>query len=369
MLSKRQELLRRVKEITDRKPFTKQNEAEAAMLLRLHDAMLDGEESEARSNGNVVVRTTEDNASKELRAEAEFKCFVRDRSLEKRTYSALSEGAAPGSYVMPTGQWRREYSAKLVSASGWLQAGITVKNTLTGKPYISFFDDDSANVASIIGENVSLPQANPTFTTPTATPVAFASSTTLSNQLNQDVQNGSFDVDQFLQTLLGKRVGRAFNTFATNDGTYGLLPQITVSATAASTSVPTLGELTDMQAALNQAYLEADSKPVYMMSQALKLRLMKQVDSNGRRLYPELRKNELLGLPAIVNADMTANAGDVAVVAGSIARLAIVEDVAPALIKSTERMAEFNQTLYGIVHRLGVKLVDSNAAVALKLHS
>jgi hypothetical protein len=34
-----------------------------------------------------------------------------------------------------------------------------------------------------------------------------------------------------------------------------------------------------------------------------------------------------------------------------------------------ERYAEFFQTLYGIVHRLGVKIVDPNAATALKLHA
>jgi hypothetical protein len=39
---------------------------------------------------------------------------------------------------------------------------------------------------------------------------------------------------------------------------------------------------------------------------------------------------------------------------GSIARLAVVEDVQPALIKSVERYAEYFQTLYGIVHRMGV---------------
>jgi HK97 family phage major capsid protein len=308
--------------------------------------------------------------AKELRQAFEFSQFVNYRGQEKRTYVALSEGAAPGSYNIPS-QWRKEYTSKLVSASGWLQSGITIKNTLTGKPYISFFDDDSAggNAAQIISENTALPQANNTFSAPTATPVTFASATLLSNQLKQDVQNGSFDVDGFLQTLLGKRVGRAFNTFATSDSTYGLLPQISVSATAASTSVPTLGELTDMQGALNQAYLEADSKPVYMGSQALKIRLMKQVDSNGRRLYPELQNGTLLGLPYIVNADMTANAGDTVAVCGSIARLAICEDVQPALIKSVERYAEYFQTMYGIVHRLGVKLVDSAACTALRLHS
>lgn len=367
-MTKKQEVLRKAEAILAQKPFSKQAEAEFHSLMLLHDALAD--EPEERGNGNNNLKADELRARLNVdAADAEFRQFTRDRSLEKRTYAALSEGAAPGSLNIPS-QWRREYNSKLVSASGWLQAGITVKDTRTGRNYISFFDDDSANVAVITTDNSPLPQANPTFQSPTATVFNFASSTTLSNTLNQDVQNGSFDVDAFLQTLLGKRVGRAFNTFTTNDATYGLLPQITVSATAASTSVPTLAELVAMQGAVNQAYLEPDSKPVYMLSQALKIRLQQQVTSTGgAKLYPELENGKLLGLPAIVNADMTANAGDTAVVCGSIARLAIVEDVQPALIKSVERYAEFFQTLYGICHRLGVKLIDQNAAVSLKLHA
>lgn len=365
----RSDLIAKAQSCLNTRPFSKQAEASFARTMQLLD-VVDEELGQERSASNAAaeLRARAAAQSNTDAAEAQFREFVRYRGPEKRIYSALSEGAAPGSYNVPS-QWRKEYTARLVSASGWLQAGLTVKNTLTGKPYISFFDDDSANVAQInLGENQPLPQANPTFSCPTATPVAFTSATLLSNQLRQDAE-GSFPVDQFLQTLLGKRVGRAFNTFATSDSTYGLLPQITVSATAASASVPTRTELVAMLGALNQAYLEQDSQPVFMMSQALKIRLLEQQTSTGAAQYKSLEKGILLGLPCIVNADMTANAGDTAVVAGSISRLAIVEDVTPALIKSAERYAEFFQTMFGIVHRLGVKLIDQNAAVALKLHS
>jgi HK97 family phage major capsid protein len=367
-MSKRSEVLARAEALIKQTPFSKQNEAMVNSLLRLADAMEVDEQAATRgSNGNAAELRTE-SGSKELRQAVEFGQFVRDRGLEKRTYSALEEGAAPGSYNIPS-QWRREYNARLVSASGWLQAGLTVKNTDTGRKFISFFDDDSANVASIIADNVVLPAANPTFTAPTPDVKTFATSTVISNQFGQDVQNGSFDVDAFLQTLLAKRVGRKFNTWATNDGTYGLLPQITVSATTVSTSVPTLGELADLQEACDSAYFESDSQPVYMMSYVLRNRLLKLLDTAGRRVFPEIQDGKLLGLPLIVNADMTANPADVAVVCGSIKRLAFVQDVRPALIKSAERYAEFYQTMYGIVHRLGVKLVDVNAASALRLHA
>lgn len=369
----RSELLATAQQIlsTSTANFSKMAEARFLSIMKLVDTIDSDRAADTRAiqaNNKLAEIHCEEINAKELRQAFEFSQFVNYRGQEKRVYSALSEGATPGSINLPS-QWRKEYTARLVSASGWLQSGITVKSTLTGKPYVSFFDDDSANVAQInLGENQPLPTANPTFSCPTATPVAFASATLLSNQLRQDAE-GSFPVDGFLQTLLGKRVGRALNTFITSDSTYGILASITVSATAASASVPTRTELVAMLGALNQAYLEQDSQPVFMGSQALKTRLLEQQTSTGAALYKSLEKGVLLGLPYVVNADMTANAGDTALVAGSISRLAIVEDVTPALIKSTERYAEYFQTMYGIVHRLGVKLVDVNAATALKLHA
>jgi HK97 family phage major capsid protein len=360
----RAELMNRAHALLNTKPFSKQIQAEYESVLKLLDVIDDEARYRAGSVASIQNHR-EELETRALRVEEEFRHYIHGG--EKRTYAALAEGTMPGSVVVPTGQWRREYTSRLVSASGWLQAGLTVKNVMTGRPYISFFDNDSSNVASILAENGQLPLANPSFTSPTAIPVSFASALMLNNTLQQDVQNGSFDVDGFLQKKLGKRVGRAFNTYATSDGTDGLLAQITVGATSSSTSVPTRNELVAMQGQLNQAYLEPDSNPCYQLSQALKIRLMQQVDTAGRPLYPTLETGTLLGLPAIVNSDFTANAGDVAVVCGSIAQLAIVEDVAPILIKSTERYAELYQTMYGIVHRLGVKLIDSAAATALKL--
>jgi HK97 family phage major capsid protein len=115
------------------------------------------------------------------------------------------------------------------------------------------------------------------------------------------------------------------------------------------------------QEAVDQAYFESDCAPVYMMSQVLRKRLLKQLDTAGRRVFPEIQDGKLLGLNLVITADKTAAAGDTAVICGSIKRLAFVHDVRPALIKSAERYAEFFQTFYGILHRLGVKLVDANA--------
>ena len=124
-----------------------------------------------------------------------------------------------------------------------------------------------------------------------------------------------------------------------------------------------------MQDAIDTGYFDGDSAPVYMMSQSLRNTLLKQTADSGNLLYPEVKQGQLLGLPLIVNVDMTANAGDVAVVCGSVKRAVLVQSVNPNFIRSAERFAELNQTLYGIVNRLGVKLIDAEAVTALKLHA
>jgi hypothetical protein len=111
----------------------------------------------------------------------------------------LESGAIPGSFVVPTGQWKKDYLARLVSSSGWLRAGSIVVQTQTGRPYISFLADDSANVATILADNQTLPLANPVYTAPTADAKNFATATLTSMQFEQDVDGGSFDLSGHLR--------------------------------------------------------------------------------------------------------------------------------------------------------------------------
>jgi HK97 family phage major capsid protein len=359
----RSDLLTRAQVLLNTKPFSKQTEAEFARTMQLVD-LIDDETRHERAQQTVQQLRHEERDTRALRLEEEFRHFVH-RPFEKRTYQALETDLAPGTAVVPQSQWLREYTARLISASGWLRAGATLHQTGTnGVPYVSFFSTDT-NSASIVAENSVLPEVNPTFTAPTPAVKAFATSVSVSNQLKQDSQIG--DLDSFLQTVFSLRVGKALNTFATNDATNGLLAQLNVGATTVSTTLPTLGELVDMQSRIDPAYLEADSQPVYMMSQSLRNLLLKQTATSGNLQYPEIKKNQLLGLPLVINVDMTANPGDVAVVAGSVKRAVLIQSVSPVFIRSVERLAEFNQTLYGMVHRLGVKLIDSAATTSLKL--
>ena len=359
----RTELMTKAKSLLNTKPFSKQAEAEFVRTVQLID-LIDADRKHDNALRSLQSFEREERDTAELRVQEEWHHFVH-RPFEKRTYSALQEGGAPGSAIVPFGQWLHQFTERLISSSGWLKAGATLHQTNTGTPYVSFFSDDETAVASITSENQSLPQANSLFAAPKPDVKNFSTSVSVSNQLVQDAQ---FELDGFLQGLFATRVARAFNTFATSDATYGLLSQLTVGDTAATT-VPSLGDLADMQDQIDPAYLEADSQPCYMMSQSLRNILLKQVASSGNLLYPEIKQGQLLGLPLIINTDMTANAGDVAVVCGSVKRAVLVQSVNATFIRSAERNAEFNQTFYGWVSRLGVKLIDGDAVTALKLHA
>jgi HK97 family phage major capsid protein len=358
----RASLLNQAQALLNAKPFSKQNEAQFHSVMRLVDA-IDADKRHAQSHAKLKELENEQSEARQLRVQEEFRHFVH-RPAEKRTYAALETGVIPGGATVPQGQWLKQYQERLVSASGWLRAGATLRNVTNGLPFITFFSDDEANEAQIIGENATLPQANTVFAAPKPDVKNFATATTVTNQLLQDVQ---FDLDSFLQGLFANRVARKFNAFATSDATYGLLAQLTVGATTSGAS-PSYDELVDMQDQIDPAYLESDSQPVYMMSQSLRNVLLKTRDTAGFPLFPEIKSGQLLGLPLVINVDMTANAGDVAVVCGSVKRAVLVQSE-NTLIRSSEAQAEFYRTLYGYVARMGVKLIDGDAVTALKLHA
>jgi HK97 family phage major capsid protein len=365
MKEQRNTLLANAQAILNERPYSRMSEARFMSIMKLVDAIDADRGADVRAieaSAKLAEIRGEETSAKELRVQEEWRHFVHKPS-EKRTYTALETDLATGSATVPAGQWLHQYNSRLASYSGWLKAGATLQNVTNGVPFISFFSDDVANQASIIGENTLLPQVNPVFAAPKPNVKNFATSVTVSNLLLQDAQ---FDLDGFLQSLFAVRVARKFNNFASVDGTEGIFAQLTVGATSMSSSVPGNDELLDMQNQIDAAYTEADSAPCYMVSPAMRIRLMKTRDTAGAMLYPELKQGQLLGFPLVENIDQSSASGGVGVVFGSIKRAVLVQSQ-HTLIRSRERAAEFNATLYGFVARMGCKLIDGNAVTALKL--
>ena len=366
---KRAELIQKAEVVLARRPYSKMDEAEFKSLIDLADAFADGPRRERVDTiVSAELRKNEDETEMQFRSYA--------RKPENRTYTAMNESTGgQGGFFVPE-KWNAAYQLRLASSSGLLKAGATVVDSpaVLGRPFLSFFSDDVANEASIVPENQAITASNPVAAVKSPVTVKFGTSSTVSSEL---VQDAAFNLDDFLQSLFGTRVSRKFNNWATTDATNGIIPQLATlvtggsyGATSSSSSLPSETELAAMQSQVDDAYMEADSAPVYMMNNAMRVALMQARDSNGARMFPEIaRNNSLLGFPIISNVDMSVAAGSLAVVFGSVKRAVLVQKSRPTFMASVERYAEFGQMFYLLTQKLGVKLVDQNAVTALALHS
>ena len=361
--STRASLISQASALLSERPFTREASAKFDRLMLLADAMqLDVDEFRKAQSGAVQA---------ELRSESEkaFRRYIRTGSEveELRTYSPMGTTSTAAFLAE---QWKAEYQSRLASAPGILKAGATVVDLKSGAKYLSFYSDDTSNLAEILAEQVQLNDSanpsNPVASVSSPTVVKLATSTQVSNEL---IQDSAFDIDSYIQSLFAVRVARRFNNYASVDSTAGVLAQFTVGATAASSTVPTLAELSDMQspAQIDPAYLDV---AVYMVSPAMRSTLMKQVSTDGRRLYPEIAaKGELMGFPLVTNVDQPSAAASVAVCFGNFTRALLVQSTPQILVRSVERYAEFNTVYFALFHRMGIKISDADAVTALKLHA
>jgi HK97 family phage major capsid protein len=359
----RASLISQAQALLNKPYFTKESKAKFDSLMAMADALgLDGDNfRRARAGALVSEHVVEP-------AEAEFRKFVRTGG-ELRTYNALNvvTGSQGGLFV--PNAWKAQYQAKLVSSSGLLRAGATVVDDVAGRPYLSFYSDDSANEAEILAENTQLNDAaspaNPVISSTTSGTVKYATSTLVSTELLQD---SAFDIDSFLQGLFGVRVARKYNNIASVDGTAGIIPALTVGATSTAPTAIALADLISLKQSIDPAYREADSQPVWMMHPNVVDYLRGALDTAYKA---ELSSGKLMGYAVSENVDMTSSvtAGALSIVFGSVKRAVLVQSAPVILVRSEEKYAEFGKVYFALFHRIGQKLTDANAVAVLKQHA
>src|ERR1700730_604796 len=153
-IEKRNALIEKCEAILARKPYSKMDEAEFKSNMQLADSLNDGARRERIANHLGAESRT-----KNEEAEAQFRSYCRG---EVRTYTGMNVATgSQGGYFLPQ-IWRAAYQARLVSSSGLLKAGATLTDGVgtQGRKFLSFFSDDSANVAQILGEGIQLTQSN-----------------------------------------------------------------------------------------------------------------------------------------------------------------------------------------------------------------
>ncbi len=219
-------------------------------------------------------------------------------------------------------------------------------------------NDDTSNVATILGENVAATELDVTLSSKTLNSYMWnAGLVKVSYQLLND---SAFDVEAFLAKKFATRFGRGQNTkFTTGTGTgqpLGILnggtpSQNVFQAAVGNTTAVTYANLIETQHALDVAYRTPGPKTGWQMHDTTLKTIRKLVDSNGRPLWvPEQSygsivsgaQGELLGHPVFVNNDMAVPAASAFTIGfGDWESYYIIRDVLGVqMVRLDERFAD-----------------------------
>lgn len=222
---------------------------------------------------------------------------------------ALSVGTTTaGGYTVPD-EMMKSIDDAMLSFGGMLEAGCTVLNTSTGADLPFPTGDDTSNVGAIISENTQITEQDVAFGQLILGAYMYTSKIVrVSLQLLQD---SSINIEQYLGTKLGERLGRIKNTHLTT-GTGSSQPKGVVTAatlgkagaTGQTTSV-TYADLVDLEHSVDPAYRRQGK---FMFADSTLKALKKLVDGQSRPLWvPGIAVREpdsILGYPYVINQDV-----------------------------------------------------------------
>jgi HK97 family phage major capsid protein len=293
--------------------------------------------------------------------------FVKDDAI--RNAQGVGTGAAGGYAVPPA--FRQKVVEKLAFMANMRQyAEVITTETGADLPWPT---EDDTTEGAILGENTQASEED--FALGTNNIGAYMYHSKVVRASLQIVQDGFFDLDDWLSTRLARRIARVQNRhFTVGTGTSqpdGLITSAAVGVTAASTTLVTYDELVDLTESIDAAYLEG-SDPRFMFNQKFRKGLRKLKDGNQRPLWePSMTAGTpalLMGYPTALNnyvPEPAANAKTVAF--GDIKEAYLIRDVSDfALLRLTERYAEFLQVGYLGFQRSDGTLQNSNAVRTLR---
>lgn len=203
-----------------------------------------------------------------------------------------------GGFLVPPGF--RAVLSEAMKAYGGLMNYANVITTSTGQPLQWPATNDTGNPGSILGENTTIAEVDFTISQRLLGAWVYTSNLVLvSLQLLQD---SAFDLDTWLPSRLGVRIGRAqANHFINGSGTtqpVGIVPTATVGATGATGETLTISysDLINLEHSIDPAYRGPNCR--YVMSDAMLKVLRKLTDQYGRPLWDPI---PTVGFPATIN--------------------------------------------------------------------
>lgn len=307
-----------------------------------------------------------------------------NRNPELRAQGVATNTA--GGYLVPPGY--RRVMQEVMKAYGGLMNYANVITTDSGQPLQWPTVDETGNIGAILAENTQISQAAVTWGTRTLGAYVYTSNLVLvSLQLLQD---SAFDLDQWLPTQLGRRIGRAQAAhFITGTGSgqpTGITTNVTVGKTGATgqTLTITYDDLIDLEHSVDPAYrvparygygdvqgMDADNQSaMYVLNDSSLKVIRKLKDTQGRPLWVPVPAP---GFPATINGwpyvidqgmpNMAANAKSI--LFGDIKAGYIIRQVQGIqMVRLTERYMDFLQVGFFGFSRLDAAPDDPNAVKA-----
>jgi HK97 family phage major capsid protein len=287
--------------------------------------------------------------------------LTKGDSQELRTYSPMSD-AVEGAFIVPQG-FQNELVEALKAFGGVREVASSI-TTSTGNPIKWPSVNDTATVGELLGENTTVAQSNPSFSSVTLN--AFTYSSKMVNVSNELLQDSAFDVEGFLRKALTTRIGRITNShFTIGTGTTqpnGINHSATAGPTSGTTLLVSYDDLVELEHSVDPAYRKTAK---FMFSDVVLKQIKKLKDSQGHPLWvPGMATKSpdtVLGYEYVINQDMPAVSSGVNLALFGAMDNYIIREVANSFSvkRLDERYAEQNQTAFIGFARFDGQLLDA----------
>lgn len=287
---------------------------------------------------------------------------------------ALGVGtASAGGALVPEDFYRRIVEA--MKAFGGMRqranlpGGPTIITTSSGAPMPIPSVDDTGNTGAILAEGSAVTEQDITFAVKTLGAYVYTSKLVrVSVQLLQD---SAFNLDAWLPTKLGERIGRAVNAHYTNgtgtDQPEGILAGAGLGVSGSSATTVTYDELVELEHSIDPAYRLTGAQ--WMFNDATLAAIKALTDNDGRPLWlPGLNvgaPDTILGYPYVINQDVPAiGASAKSILFGNFSYYFIRDVVDVRVLRLDERYAEYLQVGFLAFMRTDGKFVNPSGTAA-----
>jgi HK97 family phage major capsid protein len=287
--------------------------------------------------------------------------YTNGTNEETRALSATTGGA--GGYTVPQG-----FYDQIIDAMKWyggMRNVAYVFGTDQGNTLPIPTSNDTNNIGELVAENTQVGTQDLQFGQANLGAYKFSSKLVLVPI--ELLQDSAFDIESFIATKLGQRIGRANNQyFTTGTGTnqpQGIVTAASLGKTGANgqTTAVTFDDLVDLEHAVDKAYRE---KAKFMFHDLTLKAVKKLKDSQGRPLWlPGIAFKEpdtINGYTFEINNDMAQMAASAkSIVFGDMSNYWIRDVKAIQVVRFNEKYMDYGQVGFLAFSRADGKLVNA----------